>query len=262
VIRWVYEEEHGATLGRPPVDSSFYADDGKVSGENPEQVQKYVNRYTEGFARVGMKMNPEKTKAMIMDGGKIAPAHSVHAYKRWMEGTGASYYERQNQKVKCNLCGVTVSRHYLKKHQTTRKCKVNSENYEAPADEIFDDNESLEPERDVLPPADHQVSVPNVFEKTDCPVPGCPAHPPTKSKMRNHFRNIHSRHDRLIITEEGLLPLSLDYVTVMQMPRAISPETPLRSWKYTKRRRRTSTLRHALRNVVISLRSWSPPMVL
>jgi hypothetical protein len=46
VIRWVYKEAHGATLGRPPVDSSFYADDGKLSGEKPEQVQKYVDLYT------------------------------------------------------------------------------------------------------------------------------------------------------------------------------------------------------------------------
>jgi hypothetical protein len=43
VIRWVYETAHGNTVGRPPVDSKFYADDGSVSGEEPAEVQQYVD---------------------------------------------------------------------------------------------------------------------------------------------------------------------------------------------------------------------------
>jgi hypothetical protein len=132
----------------------------QLSGENPEQVQKYVDRYTWGFARVGMKMNPEKTKAVIMDGGKIFHAQSAHVYKRRMDGTGTSNHERRLQKVKCKLCGGTVSRQYLNNHQKTQKCVADRLGYEAPADETFDDNEPLEPERDIFPPADYEVSMP------------------------------------------------------------------------------------------------------
>jgi hypothetical protein len=90
VIRWVYETAHGNTVGRPPVESKFYADDGNVSGEEPAEVQQYVDLYTEGFHRVGIETNAVKTKAMIMDGGTVRKPHSAHAYKRQVTGEGVS----------------------------------------------------------------------------------------------------------------------------------------------------------------------------
>jgi hypothetical protein len=53
---------------------------------------------------------------------------------------------------------------------------------------------------------------------------------------------------------------SLMYVSRILMLRVISPRTPPRSWKHTKRRKRGNILSHVLSNVVISLHSWSPPM--
>jgi hypothetical protein len=154
-----------------------------------------------------MKMNPVKTKAMIMDGGKIFPAHSAHAYERSIDGTGASYQERRVQKVKCELCSATVARQHLKKHQKTPRCVADRLGYEAPADETFDDNEPPEPEPDVLPPTDFVVSMPHPVATKPCPGPQFPATAPNRTKMPHHFRNVHNREeDKLIITEEGLLP--------------------------------------------------------
>jgi hypothetical protein len=133
------------------------------------------------------------------------PILHTHTNGGWTE-LGHRTMNKCFKKVKCELFGGTVSRQYLKNHQTTRKCQVDRESYKAPADEIFHDNEPPEPERDVLPVADHRVSMPTPVEAANCPVPSCLAHPPTRSKMLRHFRNIHSRDDRLIITEEGLLP--------------------------------------------------------
>jgi hypothetical protein len=206
VIRWVYETAHGNTAGRPPVDSKFYADDGNVSGEDPAEVQQYVDLYTEGFNRVGMETNAVKTKAMIMDGGTVRKPHSAHAYKRQVTGEGVSVLEYMKQRVKCELCGKEVNRQYLEKHKKTQTCVNSRDAYEAPADEIYDDNIPPEPEPMPQPPADHQVSMPEPQISTNCPVPNCPATPVTRTSMRQHFRNKHSRHDRLIIEEEGLLP--------------------------------------------------------
>jgi hypothetical protein len=48
--------------------------------------------------------------------------------------------------------------------------------------------------------------MPTPVEATDFPEPNCLAHPDTRSNMRKHFRNIHSRDDTFMITEEGPLP--------------------------------------------------------
>jgi hypothetical protein len=61
----------GRGLERPDVMSQFYADDGLLISEDPLQLQQMLDLYTDGFARVGLKMNAEKTKAMTMAGGKV-----------------------------------------------------------------------------------------------------------------------------------------------------------------------------------------------
>jgi hypothetical protein len=41
------------------IDILFYADDGMIAGENP-QDQDLLDRFTATFARVGLKMNADK----------------------------------------------------------------------------------------------------------------------------------------------------------------------------------------------------------
>jgi Reverse transcriptase (RNA-dependent DNA polymerase) len=58
---------HGREAQRQEVKAIVYADDGALMGKDPEEVQRYLDLYTETFARIGLKMNAEKMKALIMD---------------------------------------------------------------------------------------------------------------------------------------------------------------------------------------------------
>ena len=102
---------------RRTVDALFYADDGALMGEDAMEVQSSLDIYTKTFSRVGLKMNAEKTKAFVMDGGKIKNAISQHAYQRRVLGVGETHREICSQKVVCELCGTTVTREHLKTHQ-------------------------------------------------------------------------------------------------------------------------------------------------
>jgi hypothetical protein len=42
------------------IDIHFYADDAMIADENPQEVQDLLDWFTATFARVGLKMNPEK----------------------------------------------------------------------------------------------------------------------------------------------------------------------------------------------------------
>jgi hypothetical protein len=153
-----------------------------------------------------MDTNSAKTKALIMDCGKVRKPHSAHACNRQVTGERVSVLEKNKHRVKCELCGTEVNRSTLEKQKKTRKCVNRRVAYEPPAGEIYDDNIPPEPEPVPQPPADHQVSMPDPAIATECPVPGCCARPATRTTMRVHFRNRHERNDRLIIEEEGLLP--------------------------------------------------------
>lgn len=187
------------------VDALFYADDGALSGEDAAEVQHLLDIYTVNFSRVGLKMNAEKTEAMIMNGGKIRQAISLHAYRRRIEGVGESHRERSLQKVSCELCGSEVSRQYLKKHQSTRKC-ISERN---PSTMVGNHVDIPAPEPALLPQSDqttseYSVSMDGRFA-TSCPVAGCVHRPETRNRMRVHFRNMHNK-DTIVIEEEGRLP--------------------------------------------------------
>jgi Reverse transcriptase (RNA-dependent DNA polymerase) len=40
----------------------FYADDGAVMGEDPQEVQLLLDLFTSTFASIGLKMNADKTE--------------------------------------------------------------------------------------------------------------------------------------------------------------------------------------------------------
>lgn len=193
----------GREAQRQEVEAIFYADDGALMGEDPEEVQRYLDCYTETFARIGLKMNAEKTKALIMDGGKIYGAISAHAYKRRFDGVGESHRERSLQKVICELCGAEVNRQHLKKHQTIRKCINGRKDYRATTLNTVATESNDEPLVEGTP-AEYRVSM-DGYHDTSCPVAGCPSYSDRPDKMRRHFRNMHNK-DTIIIEEEGRLP--------------------------------------------------------
>ena len=96
----------GRELQGRSVEALFYADDGVLTGEDAKEVQLLLDIYTETFARVGLKMNAGKTKAMIMSGGKIRQPLSEHAYCQLIKGTGESSRELGVQKVEGEMWTV------------------------------------------------------------------------------------------------------------------------------------------------------------
>jgi hypothetical protein len=186
------------------VDELFYADDGALSGQDPAEVQHLLDIYTETFARVGLKMNAEKTEAMIMTGGEIRTAMSATAYQHFCGFVGESFLQRSLQKVKCELCGTEMIRSSLKEHRKTRKCIKGRESYmqATTTDQVAPDPppESIE----VIPPSEYRVSM-DGQTATPCPVAGCPLCPSKRHAMRAHFRNVHNK-DTIVIEEEGCLP--------------------------------------------------------
>ena len=194
-------------LERADVTSQFYADDGLLISEDPIQLQQMLDLYIDGFARVGLKMNAEKTKAMIMAGGKVIGKLSKQAICRRVEGVGLSYRERLTQKVICELCGTQVNQQSLKIHQARRVCKSGRATYQPTTTNNvvnMSTEELLELEEQDLPPSEYVLSV-NGERATQCPVPNCPVKPVTRRTMRVHFRNVHNE-DTLIVEEEGVLP--------------------------------------------------------
>jgi hypothetical protein len=72
--------DNGGT--RRETKSQFYADDGLLSGEDPKEVQRGLDIFTDGFACVGLKMNAAKTEAMTLQGGRAVHRISDKAYTR------------------------------------------------------------------------------------------------------------------------------------------------------------------------------------
>jgi hypothetical protein len=84
----------------------FYADDGMIVGEDAFEVQHLLDLFTEKFASVGLKMNAEKTEAMIMEGGVVSQPISKEAYNHRISGTGKNWLEKLKEKILCSLCAL------------------------------------------------------------------------------------------------------------------------------------------------------------
>jgi len=203
VIRdWEVRMGDGREMRRE-TKAQFYADDGLLSGEDPTEVQRGLDILTDLFARVGLKMNATKTEAMIMTGGKVTHRISDEAYVRRLTGTGLSHRERSLQKVICDLCGASVNRQHLKKHQTRATCRKARQEPRPAVVEVVAELPRSNEERE---PRTYRVSVPGEGSMVNCPVEGCIYHGHTPGAMRMHFRNRHAFEDTIIVEEEGLLP--------------------------------------------------------
>jgi hypothetical protein len=203
VIRaWEAQMNNDGARVRRETRTQFYADDGLLSGEDPQEVQHALDTFTNLFARVGLKMNAVKTKVMSMTGCKAYTTISREAYLRRITGEGFTNRERNLQKVECNLCGAEINRQHLIKHQMTRKCMKGRDNWIAPMTDIMEEpGNSTEME---TTPTEHRFRMP-ARQDTPCPVRDCQYVTDRRESMRRHFRARHTE-DTIIIEEEGALP--------------------------------------------------------
>ena len=94
----------------------FYADDGRMAGDNPETLQDGLNLLVDLFKRLGLYMNSTKTKAMIFFGGSGSRHMAPEAYARRFNKSLPTHRERSLQKVQCLKCAKFMNRQHLTPH--------------------------------------------------------------------------------------------------------------------------------------------------
>jgi hypothetical protein len=188
------------SLGNGLMDALFYADDGMITSNNPTELQSMLENFTNSFQKMGLKMNVDKTKALIMTGKPVREKMSDTAYKRRMIGEGMSHRERQLEKIACPGCHKQVQRQYLSKHQQTKSCRKNQMNQPTPNTQ--ETCVIIEPQTQ---PTQYSLHMPT-NRITSCPALGnCPFKTASRWEMRRHFQQRHNR-DFITILEEGPLP--------------------------------------------------------
>ena len=188
----------------------FYADDGLISGGNPDTVQQTIDRMTVDFKSIGLKMNAAKTEYVTMTGGKRIVRLSARAYNRMQSGVGLTQRQRALEKVLCHACGAEVSKQYLKRHLQTKKCQKARLTYSPPTPA----KDRMEVERyctPVLAPRTYRISIPSRHnDVVECPVASCEYkieafQNSKRGRLRQHFQKRHVEHT-ITIGEEGQLP--------------------------------------------------------
>jgi Reverse transcriptase (RNA-dependent DNA polymerase) len=177
----------------------FYADDGVITGCDEKLVQCMLDLYCEAFLRVGLRMNVQKTKSMIMLGRKERGRNY-----RSIEHDGMTAKQFWATPVCCERCHAVVRRDYLETHkQSSKRCmkiwKGVQQTTGVPGENTENSTEQEE---------DSQIycfSMDGITD-TSCPVDGCIFQSCQKYIMRQHFRDRHVR-DIIHIVEEGNEPL-------------------------------------------------------
>jgi hypothetical protein len=93
-----------------------YVDESKPSGHNPLVIRQALDLLVDLLARTGMWVNTQKTKTMIVTGGKIIARQSNPAYERRMTGEGETHREKKRTQVMRPMCEATMQEKYLPDH--------------------------------------------------------------------------------------------------------------------------------------------------
>jgi len=191
-----WEQECIAQLGPEKarvLACSFYADDGRLAGEDPVSVQTAIDIITDLFLRVGLHMNAAKTKAMTSLGAKAPRRQSSKSYERRLTGEGETYRERVAQRSACPECGKLITRAHLNSHLRYVHHKIG-----AHGSQIL----SPSPTRDV--PRTYVINIPDPKTPVSCPVALCDFWTPAangRERMREHFAYRHTA-DTITIPQE------------------------------------------------------------
>ena len=182
-----WERDMG-TIGETTI---FYADDGYFASCDAETLQTAVDRFAELVAKVGLTVNPTKTKSMITKGSPVYLNILREAYKRQMNGQGEDYITRKKRLVECNQCKKMMLLSSLKDH-------VHFQHKGRFEQEREDEGETEEEEEGEL---HYHISISD-GGSTRCPVPGCPATIKGAFGMRRHFLYQHVEKEVTIEGEE------------------------------------------------------------
>ena len=112
---------HENTNEDDSLKTQFNADDGTISDNCAKEVQQALDIFTDGFPRMGLKMNSKKMVAIVITGGKVVVNISDEVYARKQGNGGLTSKERRAQKVDCRVCEAKVSSAGLNQHQWSKK---------------------------------------------------------------------------------------------------------------------------------------------
>ena len=164
----------------------FYADDRYFVGYDADELQAAVDNFAVLLSRMGLLVNPTKTKSMVTKGSKVYLKISSEAYKRRMTGCGDDYISRKRRVSECEHCGKAMRTSSMKDHMRYQHG-------------MREDIKDQEEEEEAI--NSYQVSMPG-GESARCPVPGCPATIKGWFGMRRHFLYRHVEQE-IKIEEEG-----------------------------------------------------------
>jgi hypothetical protein len=189
----------------------FYADDGRIDGNDSDNVQEALNIMTKLFLRLGLRMNPTKTKAMIYFGHAASQSMSPCGYARRYDKSLPTSRDRILQKVTCPKCNKLMNRQSLTIHLR--------EIHKLPSLQIPEIHCSDYGQQYIV-----DFPVQNV--QTKCPVNNCPAQPKTRTMLRCHFCTMH-HEDSIIIVQEGELTRCPN---CRMFVKAVTPRHVVGSW--------------------------------
>ena len=81
------------------VKVAFYADDGRIGGEDPVAVQESLHRFVDLLARMGLQMNAAKTEAMVSTPVVKPVKIREGTYRQKLEGTGPEEYAERSSAI-------------------------------------------------------------------------------------------------------------------------------------------------------------------
>ena len=100
IVEVSYDRSRRRQEGRHQ-NSLFYADDIMVASSDPRWLQGVFGTLAGLFDRLGLNTNVGKTVRMVYRPCQASVMYSETAYGRRMTGSGPSYQERQQVRVKC-----------------------------------------------------------------------------------------------------------------------------------------------------------------
>jgi len=172
----------------------FYADDGALRDQDPDQLQSALAAMEQLFRRVGLPVNGKKTKALTTIPPTATTTISAPAYKRRMNGEGEMYRERKQARISCPLCDTNLQARNLPTHYRNLH----------PA--------AMVPHPTDIPPTN--TATPNFFlvwepdkhATTQCPVPECAVDIVGGWYAMCHHFFFRHHHAEVTIVDKGDLP--------------------------------------------------------